>query len=156
MDHGPRGYSVHGILQARMLDRVTISFSRGSSWAQGSKPRLLGLLHCRQTTAAPLEKPTDISEDMHIPSKWGKHEDSNSFTSVQVRFYCQKCLVCGGFWSWEYWIKKKKCYTHTNSAFSTIHILVLGSSVYSLQNHGHHDLDKDKNKKKVVNWFTCC
>ena len=46
---------------------------------------------------------------------------------------------------------KKKNATHTNSAFSTIDILVLGSSVYSLQNHGHHDLDKDKNNKKVVN-----
>ena len=33
MDCSPPGFSVHGIFQARMLERVAISFSRGSSWA---------------------------------------------------------------------------------------------------------------------------
>ena len=32
MDHSPPGSSVHGSLQARMLDWVAISSSRGSSW----------------------------------------------------------------------------------------------------------------------------
>ena len=32
MDCSPSGSSVHGIVQARILDRVAISFSRGSSW----------------------------------------------------------------------------------------------------------------------------
>ena len=32
MDRSPPGSSVHGILQARMLEWVTIPFSRGSSW----------------------------------------------------------------------------------------------------------------------------
>ena len=32
MDSSPPGSSVHGILQARILEWVTISFSRGSSW----------------------------------------------------------------------------------------------------------------------------
>ena len=40
------GFSVHGILQARILEWVTISFSRGISPTQGSNP---GLPHCRQT-----------------------------------------------------------------------------------------------------------
>ena len=40
------GSSVHGIFQARILERVAISFSRGIFPTQGSKP---GLLHCRQT-----------------------------------------------------------------------------------------------------------
>ena len=31
MDYSPPGPSVHGILQARMLEWVAISFSRGSS-----------------------------------------------------------------------------------------------------------------------------
>ena len=31
MDSSPPGFSVHGILQARLLEWVTISFSRGSS-----------------------------------------------------------------------------------------------------------------------------
>ena len=37
--------SVHGILQARILEWVANSFSRGSARTQGSNP---GLLHCRQ------------------------------------------------------------------------------------------------------------
>ena len=49
MDCSPPGSSVLGILQARVLEWVTTSFSRGSSWprdqTQGSNP---GLLHCRQ------------------------------------------------------------------------------------------------------------
>ena len=32
MDCSPPGSSVHGILQARILERVVIPFSRGSSW----------------------------------------------------------------------------------------------------------------------------
>ena len=34
MDCGPPGSSVHGILQARILGWVVISFSRGSSWCR--------------------------------------------------------------------------------------------------------------------------
>ena len=32
MDCSPQGFSIHRILQARILDWVVISFSRGSSW----------------------------------------------------------------------------------------------------------------------------
>ena len=32
MDYSPSGSSVHGIPQARILDWVTISYSKGSSW----------------------------------------------------------------------------------------------------------------------------
>jgi len=39
MDYSPPGSSVHGILQARILEWVAIPFSSGSD---------LGLLHCRQ------------------------------------------------------------------------------------------------------------
>ena len=34
MDGSPPGSSVYGILQARILERVTIPFSRGSSWSR--------------------------------------------------------------------------------------------------------------------------
>ena len=40
------GFSVHGILQARILEWVAISFSRGIFLTQGLNP---GLPHCRQT-----------------------------------------------------------------------------------------------------------
>ena len=41
----PMDYTVHGILQARMLEWIAIPFSRGFFPNQGSNP---GLLHCRQ------------------------------------------------------------------------------------------------------------
>ena len=48
MDCSLPGSFVHGILQARILQQVTISFTRGSfqpwDWTQGLK---LGLLHCK-------------------------------------------------------------------------------------------------------------
>ena len=43
MDYNLPGSSVHGNLQTRLLELVTIPFSRGSSLTQGSN---LGLLHC--------------------------------------------------------------------------------------------------------------
>ena len=47
MDCSPPDSSVHGILQARILEWVASSFSRGSSLTQGLN---LGLPHCRQIT----------------------------------------------------------------------------------------------------------
>ena len=41
MDCSPPGFSVHGILQARILEWVAISFFRGIFLTQGSNPRLL-------------------------------------------------------------------------------------------------------------------
>ena len=38
VDCSPPGSSINGILQARILEWVAISFSRGSSWPRGSKP----------------------------------------------------------------------------------------------------------------------
>ena len=45
MDYSPPGSSVQEIFQARILEWVAISFSRGSSQPRGLNP---GLLHCRQ------------------------------------------------------------------------------------------------------------
>ena len=47
IDCSPRGFPVHGILQARILEWITIPFSRGSSWPKNG---IQGLLHCRQFT----------------------------------------------------------------------------------------------------------
>ena len=45
MDCSPPGSSVHGILQARILEWVAISFSHGIFLTQGLNPCLLHLLH---------------------------------------------------------------------------------------------------------------
>ena len=47
-DCSPPGSSVHGILQAGILEWIATSSSRGSSLAQGSNSYLLSLLHCRR------------------------------------------------------------------------------------------------------------
>ena len=60
-DSSPPGSSVHGIFQARILEWVVISFSRGSSPTQGPNPNLLSLLHW-QADCLPL---------CHLGSPWG-------------------------------------------------------------------------------------
>ena len=45
MDYSPPGSFVHEILQARILEWISIPFSRGSSW---SRDWILGVLPCRQ------------------------------------------------------------------------------------------------------------
>ena len=45
MDCSPPGFSVHGILQARVLEWVAISFSRGSSPPRVKSLRLSHLLY---------------------------------------------------------------------------------------------------------------
>ena len=52
MDCSLLGSSVHGILQARVLEGAAISFSREIS-TQGWNRHLLSLLHCRQTRYPP-------------------------------------------------------------------------------------------------------
>ena len=48
MDCGPPGSSVHGILQARILEWVAILSSRGSSWPRDqTQISCICLLHCR-------------------------------------------------------------------------------------------------------------
>ena len=42
MDYSPPGSSVHGILQARILEWVVIHFSRGTSLTQGLNPGFAG------------------------------------------------------------------------------------------------------------------
>ena len=56
MDHSPPGSSVHGILQARILEWVALPSSRGILLIQGLNPHLLGLLHW-QTCSFPLLPP---------------------------------------------------------------------------------------------------
>ena len=56
MDGSPPGSSVRGMLQARTLEWVAISFSRGSILTQGTNPCLLRLLQW-QAGSSPLAPP---------------------------------------------------------------------------------------------------
>ena len=56
MDCSPPGFSICGILQAIIVEWVSISYPRGSSQNQGSNSRLLCLLHW-QAGSSPLVPP---------------------------------------------------------------------------------------------------
>ena len=63
VDCSPPGCSIHGILQARILERVAVTSSRGSSPTQGSDPSLLYILHWQAGSLppAPPRKPTNVN-----------------------------------------------------------------------------------------------
>ena len=56
----PPGSSVHGIFQVRLLEWISISYSRGSSWPRDRPPCLLCFPRWQVDTLplAPLEKPS--------------------------------------------------------------------------------------------------
>ena len=56
MDCSPPGSSVHEVSQARILEWVAVSISRGSSWPRESNPHFLHLLHW-QGDPLPLRHP---------------------------------------------------------------------------------------------------
>ena len=62
-DCSPPGSSIHGILQARILEWVSVTSSRGSSPTQGSNPSLLHILHWQAGSLplAPPGKPTNVN-----------------------------------------------------------------------------------------------
>ena len=68
----PPGFSVHGILQARTLEWVDKSFSRGSSW-----PRSPSLLS-DSLPSEPPQKPLDVTcslIDWDLLRRWLEHRD---------------------------------------------------------------------------------
>ena len=60
IDYSPPGSSVHGILQARIPERVAMPFSRGSSWP-GVEPRTPTL----QADSSPSEPPGKSYRKVH-------------------------------------------------------------------------------------------
>ena len=66
--HGLLSSSDQGILQARILDWVAISFSRGSS-----QPRDLNQVSALQAASLP-SKPPQCEEDWELKSPWGPRD----------------------------------------------------------------------------------
>ena len=66
MDYNPPGSSEHGIFQARILEWVAISFSRGSSWSR-IKPRAPAVFPALQEDSLslnPLGSPYTINTEI--------------------------------------------------------------------------------------------
>ena len=76
MDCSPPGSSVHGIFQARIVEWVATSYSRGSSLTQGSNRCLLSLLHWQADSLplVPHRNPQDFiqeqKENTQVYSQW--------------------------------------------------------------------------------------
>ena len=66
MDCSLPGSSVHGIFQARVLEGVAISFSRGIFLTQGLNP---GLLRCRRTLYPPSHQGSPKAPENPLDSK---------------------------------------------------------------------------------------
>ena len=70
IDCSPPGSSVHGTFQARILEAIAISFSRGSSPTQGLNPCLLRLLHWQALALTPKSGPRDCLVNTSLASQW--------------------------------------------------------------------------------------
>ena len=82
MDCIPPGSSVHGILQARILERVAISSSRESSWLKDwTRVYCLCLLHW-QADSLPLEPP---GQPQAVTEPLKPYLSVDSYLSVGVR-----------------------------------------------------------------------
>ena len=71
MDQSTPGFSVHGVLQARILKSVAISFSRGIFPSQEWNPRFLCLLHWQVDSLPlrPLARPACIPSSNFLKDK---------------------------------------------------------------------------------------
>ena len=104
-DCSPPGSSVHGILQARILERVTIPLH----WLNPS------LSHCRQIlyfwasreatvtfyvevhiarTGASCQKPMRSPSLVPVPCEWTSGSRSLSVSSLDLHFWCTSLLLC--------------------------------------------------------------
>ena len=102
--HGspPRSF-VHGISQARILEWIAISYSKGSSW-----PRFRSRTSCIAGFLLPLghwyttPPPQDIDKTKPLHSSWNNHAQSNSefVVLVSIWFIClnRKVTERGSVW----------------------------------------------------------
>ena len=90
MDCSLPGFSIHGILQARILEWVTISFSRGSS--QPRDQTRVSSIGGRHLTSEPPGKLKVIPEyEVHCPGLIGVYTSLTVFKGPQVWSHIPRC-----------------------------------------------------------------
>ena len=100
MDYSPPGSSVHGIFQARILEWVAISFSRGIFPTQRLNP---GLPHCRQILyplshqGLPKFFQIKVTEDKMVG--WHHQLEGHEFEQALAVGDGQGSLACYSAWS---------------------------------------------------------
>ena len=143
MDYSLIGSSVHGILQARILEWVVIPFSRGSSW-----PRDWTWVFCMQVGSLPSEPPgkaMDVGNLFSCSSAFSKpscyiwqflvqillkcslKDFEHYFASMWNKCYCTAVWIFFGIaflWDWNenchFWLKKDSMATAEFSKFAGI------------------------------------
>ena len=91
VDWSPPGSSIHGILQARTVEWVAISFSRGSSQL-GIKPRSPAL-QADSLQSEPPGKPSSSHGKIKLSRWWGTLKRSVSQTSPWSLCYGERCQI---------------------------------------------------------------
>ena len=83
MDCSPPGSSVHGIFQARILERVAISYSRGSSSDPGIEAEALGSPALQEDSlpAEPPGKSPNIGLSAWIQVLWNQKDETSAAPS---------------------------------------------------------------------------
>ena len=118
MDCRPPGSSVHGISQARILERVAISFSRGSS-----QPREWTHVSCVSCTGRRILCPSATRETLI----------KDVFTLIQIRHLLLQIRDCslGCFWElgrfWRGWMPF--CWVILHSSY-LIYLFLLSNSLF--------------------------
>ena len=124
MDCSPPGSSVHGILQARILEWVAMPFSRGSSW-----PRDQTWSPALQADSLPSEppgKPPKIPNDPAVPLLGIYHEKITIQNDICIPMFTAALFTIARKWKqprclWtDEWIKKL-FYTHTHNGILLSH-----------------------------------
>ena len=132
--HGLPGFSVHGIFQARILDQVVISYSRGSSWPKDwtrvSCVFCSGRwIHCANLSGFGKNSsarwwplwPKEIEWSLPGKSRGWAFQTEGTIGAKAQRCQSQKCSThCQ--WSWGTWIPggdhtHTHTHTHTQSQF---------------------------------------
>ena len=90
-NHRPPGSSVHGILQARMLEWVAISFSRGSSWPRDWTHASYPWLVHSQADSLPLAPPRGGSLVAKSCPTLGDLKDGSCQAPLSMVFSRQEC-----------------------------------------------------------------
>ena len=92
MDHSPPGSSIHGILQARILEWLSNFLLQGIFPTQGSNPHLLHLLHWQvgSLPPEPPKKPYNHHPSNHTQVDKARRENSNC--QGRNRYKCFRAL----------------------------------------------------------------
>ena len=113
MDCRPTGSSVHGISQARILEWVAVSFSRGSSWPRKICVSCIGkwILYHRAIWEAPC--PNSIRKNQRGSQDFGLSGKDNPFPSHIIedkrgilKFHCYPAHMRWLFLSTLGWLRR--------------------------------------------------